>query len=71
MPTRMVMTVTHNRNIGIEKKEGRDNNQLFYFDHLSRTIKSRGVTAKSISIQARGSRRGSRVEMSRTDARWW
>lgn len=63
------LTVKHASQLRITKKTKDAASQLFYFDHLTRTIKSKQYTGKSISIPSSGRANGCNIE--NTNARWW
>jgi hypothetical protein len=68
LPAHRVATV-QGHNLAITKKKNGDESQLFFFDHLTRTIKSQQFKARSIDIQSSG--RGRSVQIWNTNARWW
>lgn len=53
LPGRRAITVHHSKLV-IRKLVRDEQSQLFYFDHLTRTIKSQQYKAKSIDIQSSG-----------------
>lgn len=53
LPAKRAITVHSNRLV-IRKMKRDDQSQLFFFDHLTRTIKSQQFKAKSIDIQSSG-----------------
>lgn len=63
------MTVSHGRYLRINDKKKDNPNQIFYFDHLTRTVKSKAYTAKSWSIPNNG--RNTAFDIQTTNARWW
>lgn len=63
------LTVKHGHQLRIAKKVKDAPSQLFYFDHLTRTIKSKQYTGKSISIPSSGG--ANACDIQKTDARWW
>ena len=54
LPKHRALTVSHGRYLRIQDKKKDNAHQIFYFDHLTRTIKSKAYTAKSISIPNKG-----------------
>lgn len=68
LPAHRVATVA-GRNLTITKKKDGNESQLFYFDHLTRTIKSKQYKGRSVDIQSSG--RGRSVQIYNTNARWW
>jgi hypothetical protein len=68
MPERRVATV-HGSNLVIKKMVRNEVSQLFYFDHLTTTIKSQQFKGKSVDIQSSG--RGRSIQIWNTNARWW
>jgi len=68
LPAKRAITVT-GHNLVIRKMKRDDTSQLFYFDHLTRTIKSQQFKGKSIDIQSSG--RGNNLQIWKTNARWW
>jgi len=69
LPKHRALTVQHGRYLRISDKVKDNASQIFYFDHLTRTVKSKAFTAKSISIPNRG--RNNQLDMETTNARWW
>lgn len=70
LPGKRAIQVNHgNSHLKIMKFKRDEQSQLFYFDHLTRTIKSQQYKGKSIDIQSSG--RGRQVQIWRTNARWW
>jgi hypothetical protein len=69
LPAKRVVTIGGHRNLFITKMKRDNPAQLFYFDHLTRTIKSQQYKAKSIDIQSSG--RGQNLHIWSTNARWW
>lgn len=69
LPKNRALTSYHGRYLKIEDKKKDYANQIFYFDHLTRTIKCKAYTAKSISIPGNG--RQNRLDLENSNARWW
>jgi len=69
LPKHRALTVSSGRYLRISDKTKDNAHQIFYFDHLTRTVKSKAYTAKSISIPSKGSKTG--LDMETTNARWW
>jgi len=68
LPAKRAITVTGS-NLVIKTHKRDEVSQLFYFDHLTRTIKSQQFKGKSIDIQSSG--RGRNLQIWNTNARWW
>jgi hypothetical protein len=69
LPKHRALTVSHGRYLRISDKKKDNPHQIFYFDHLTRTVKSKAYTAKSWSIPNRG--RNNALDIETTNARWW
>lgn len=69
LPKRRALTVASGRYLRITDKKKDNAHQIFYFDHLTRTVKSKAYTGKSISIPNRG--RNNALDIESTNARWW
>jgi hypothetical protein len=55
MPMQRVLSVTGGRNLVMKTHNRQDNNQIFFLDPGTKTIKSVGQNTKSIDIQNSGS----------------
>jgi hypothetical protein len=64
-----VLTVVGGRNIVIKSHNRSDNNQIFFLDPATKTIKSVGKNTHSIDIQNSG--RSSNLQIWTTNARWF
>jgi len=69
LPKHRALTVSHGRYLRIVDKKKDNQHQIFYFDHLTRTVKSKAYTGKSISIPNKG--RNNALDVETTNARWW
>jgi hypothetical protein len=69
LPMQRVLTIVNNRNIVIQTHDRTNQNQLWFLDPSTKTIKSVGQNAKSIDIQNSGG--SSNVQAWKTNARWW
>jgi len=69
LPKHRALTLSHGRYLRINDKKKNDPHQIFYLDHLTRTIKCKLFTAKSWSIPNRG--RKNQLDLEPTNARWW
>jgi len=69
LPKHRALTVHSGRYLRINDKKKDNPHQIFYFDHLTRTVKSKSYTAKSLSIPNRG--RNNQLDIESTNARWW
>jgi hypothetical protein len=69
LPKHRALTVSHGRYLRIQDKKKDNPHQIFYFDHLTRTVKSKAYTGKSISIPNKG--RNNALDVETTNARWW
>jgi hypothetical protein len=54
LPKRRVLEVVGGRNLVIKTKHSKRQSQLFYFDHLTKTIKSKQYSGRSLDIQSAG-----------------
>lgn len=54
LPKHRALTVASGRYLNLQDKKKDNAHQIFYFDHLTRTIKSKAYTAKSINIPNKG-----------------
>lgn len=68
LPDHRVLTVS-GKNLSITKRTNGNQAQLFYFDHLTRTVKSQQYKGRSIAIQSKG--RHQNLQVWDTNARWW
>jgi hypothetical protein len=64
-----VLTVVGGRNLVIKTHNRQDNNQIFFLDPATKTIKSVAQNTKSIDIQNSGS--SSNLQIWNTNARWF
>jgi hypothetical protein len=69
MPMQRVLTVTGGRNLVIKTHNRQDNNQIFFLDPETKTIKSVAQNTKSIDIQGSGG--SSNLQIWNTNARWF
>jgi hypothetical protein len=69
LPKRRVLTVVSGRNLVIKTKKAKHTNQLFYFDHLTKTIKSQQYRGRSLDIQSAG--RSNNLQIWNTNSRWF
>merc|ERR1711935_342113 len=69
LPKHRALTVSSGRYLRISDKSKDNAHQIFYFDHLTRTVKSKAYTAKSTSIPSKG--RNTAFDIQTTNARWW
>lgn len=64
-----VLTVTGGRNLVIKTHNRQDNNQIFFLDPATKTIKSVATNTKSIDIQNSGG--SANLQIWNTNARWF
>jgi hypothetical protein len=69
LPMQRVITVVGHRNLVIQTHDRSNQNQIFFLDPRTKTIKSVGSNSKSIDIQNRGS--SSNLQVWETNARWF
>lgn len=69
LPNRRVIEATGGRNLVIKTKTSNRNAQLWYFDYLTKTIKSKQWSNKSFDIQNAG--RSQNLQIWTTNARWF
>lgn len=69
LPMQRVITVVNGRNIVIRTHNRSDQNQIFFLDPGTKTIKSAAYKDKSIDIQSSGG--SSNIQVWSTNARWW
>jgi hypothetical protein len=69
LPKRRVVEVVGGRNLQIKTKNRKRQSQLFYFDHLTKTIKSKQYTGKSFDIQSAG--KSNNLQVWTTNSRWF
>lgn len=71
LPKHRVLTCKVRGTMGIQDKKKGNKKQEWYFDHLTRTVKSMAYTGQSLSIEARTNPNNSQTNIEKTDARWW
>jgi len=64
-----VLTISGNRNLVIKTHNRQDNNQIFFLDPKTKTIKSVAQSTKSIDIQNSGA--STNLQIWNTNARWF
>jgi hypothetical protein len=69
LPMQRVVTVVGGRNIVIQTHNRSNQNQIFFLDPRTKTIKSVANSGKSLDIQSRGG--SSNLQIWNTSARWW
>jgi len=69
MPMQRVLTVVGGRNLVVKTHDRANNNQIFFLDPATKTIKSVGQNTKSIDIQNSGG--SSNLQIWNTNARWF
>jgi hypothetical protein len=69
MPMQRVLTVSGGRNLVIKSHNRQDNNQIFFLDPGTKTIKSALNNTKSIDIQNGGG--SNNLQIWNTNARWF
>jgi len=69
MPMQRVLTVSGGRNLVIKSHNRQDNNQIFFLDPGTKTIKSVAQNTKSIDIQNGGG--SNNLQIWNTNARWF
>jgi hypothetical protein len=69
MPMQRVITVTGGRNLVTKTHNRQDNNQIFFLDPATKTIKSVAQNTKSIDIQNSGG--SANLQIWNTNARWF
>jgi hypothetical protein len=69
MPMQRVLTLTGGRNLVIKTHNRQDNNQIFFLDPDTKTLKSVAQNTKSIDIQGSGT--SSNLQIWNTNARWF
>ena len=69
LPMQRVLTVAGGRNLVIKTHNRQDNNQIFFLDPGTKTIKSVAQNTKSIDIQNAGG--SSNLQVWNTNARWF
>jgi hypothetical protein len=69
LPMQRVVTVVGGRNLVIQTLERTNQNQIFFLDPRTKTIKSVGSSTKSIDIQSKGG--STNLQVWETNSRWW
>jgi hypothetical protein len=69
MPMQRVLTVVGGRNLVVKTHDRANNNQIFFLDPGTKTLKSVGQNTKSIDIQSSGG--SSNLQIWTTNARWF
>jgi len=69
LPMQRVLTIVGNRNIVIKTHDRTNQNQLFFLDPGTKTLKSVAQNTKSLDIQNSG--RSSNLQVWKTNARWF
>lgn len=69
LPMQRVITIVGSRNLVIQTLNRTNQNQIFFLDPRTKTIKSVGQSSKSLDIQNRGG--STNLQVWETNARWW
>lgn len=69
LPMQRVVTVVGGRNLVIQTHDRSNQNQVFFLDPRTKTIKSVASSTKSIDIQSKGG--SSNLQVWLTNSRWW
>jgi hypothetical protein len=69
LPMQRVVSIVGGRNLVIQTLDRNNQNQIFFLDPRTKTIKSVGTSTKSIDIQNSGG--SNNLQVWATNARWW
>jgi hypothetical protein len=69
LPMQRVVTVVGGRNLVIQTLDRGNQNQIFFLDPRTKTIKSVASSTKSIDIQSKGG--STNLQVWETNSRWW